>query len=252
MRVWSQLRTGCLSHIQLIWPGFIILFCVAHPLRGAEGSDTQTLIKWLLQDGRHLKGVPFSEVLMATTGKKIIPVDPGADREWLERLGKALDRALAQLNNPDHEIHHSHRINEASRFIEDQIREELNHEAGWKCEIPRTSQGEEQRSGYPDLRLILDKENIVYLDPKLFATNARTSTLRTFYYEPKGTTSKVHDDARHLLIGIHHNEKTGADLRLLGWELVDVSRLHVQLKAEFQASNRDMYLEKNIVARSSQ
>ncbi len=110
--------------------------------------------------------------------------------------------------------------------------------------------GEEQRSGYPDMRLVLPDGSIVFLDPKLFAADSRTSTLRTFYYEPKTLTNKVHDDARHLLVGISHNGKSGADLRLLGWELVDVSRLRVQLKAEFQASNKDIYREDATVARS--
>lgn len=233
------------------WCGAILFLCAISFLHSAESTDTQTLIKWLLQDGRDLKGIPFHEVLAATTGKKIIPVEPEGDHKWLERLGKALDHTLTILNESNHEIHQAGRINEASRFIEDQIRRELNRESGWTCSIPRTSAGEEQRSGYPDLRLALDTGDIVYLDPKLFAPESRNSTLRTFYYEPKVTTSKVQDDARHLLVGIYHNGKSGADLRLLGWELVDVSRLKVQLKAEFQASNHDMYLSENIVAHST-
>ena len=114
--------------------------------------------------------------------------------------------------------------------------------------VPRTAAGEEQRSGYPDLRLVLENGDVVYLDPKLYETDSRNSTLRTFYYEPKTSTNKVHDDARHLLVAIPHNGKTGANLHLLGWELVDVSRICVRLKAEFQASNHDMYQKDNVVA----
>jgi hypothetical protein len=116
-----------------------------------EKADSAVLIEWLLQDGRDLKGIPFSEVLAATTGKNILPVPP--DAAWLRRLATVLDRTIAAMNDPAHPIHSVGRINEASRFIEDQLMAECNKEPGWSCGIPRTSAGEEQRSGYPDLRL---------------------------------------------------------------------------------------------------
>ena len=228
-----------------------LLLCAQGPAMAADreqSKDTGTLISWLLQDGRDMKEIPFPVVLAATTGKNIIPIEPESDRAWLDRLGKVLDRVLAQLNDPAHAIHRAGRINEASRFIEDQLRQELNKEPGWKCMIPCTAGGEEQRSGYPDLRLVLENGSVVYLDPKLFEEDSRTSTLRTFYFEPKTTTNKVHDDARHLLVAVRHEGKSSADLRLLGWELVDVSRICVRLKAEFQASNLDMYRKDNVVA----
>jgi hypothetical protein len=211
--------------------------------------DSAVLIEWLLQDGRDLKGIPFSEVLAATTGKKILPVNP--DVLWLKRLAAVLDRTLAAMNDPAHPIHSVGRINEASRFIEDQLMAECNKEPGWSCGIPRTSAGEEQRSGYPDLRLVLDDQSVVYLDPKLFARGSKTSTLRTFYYEPKSATSKVQDDARHLLVGVQHNGGEGGQIRFEEWDLVDVSKIKVQLKAEFQAANKDMYRSDTILLRSS-
>ena len=124
-------------------------------------------------------------------------------------------------------------------------------EKGWACGIPKTSTGEEQRSGYPDLRLVLEDGSVVYLDPKLHAADSRGSSLRTFYYEPKTTTGKVHDDARHLLVGVSHNQGQGGQLRFEGWELVDVSKIKVRLKAEFQASNRDLYREESVVLQST-
>ena len=223
------------------------------PLRAEEKkSDASEFIGWLLQDERDLKGIPVSEVLAATTGKKILPIDPSKDQAWLKKLGTILDLTLAKLNDPAHPMHTAGRINEASRFIEDELLAECNKVEGWSCGIPKTTAGEEQRSGYPDLRLVLEDGSVVYLDPKLFATDSRASSFRTFYYEPKTTTSKVQDDARHLLVGVHHNEAQGGQLRLEGWDLVDVSRIQVQLKAEFQASNRDMYRDETIVLQSPQ
>ena len=229
---------------------FLLLAGLA-PLRAEDKkNDAAEFIGWLLQDDRDLKDIPFSEVLASTTGKKILPVDPASDKPWLEKLGAALDRTLAKLNDPAHPMHAAGRINEASRFIEDELLAQCNKVEGWSCGIPTTTAGTEQRSGYPDLRLVLEDGSVVYLDPKLFAAKSRTSSLRTFYYEPKTTTSKVQHDARHLLVGVPHNEAEGGQLRLLGWDLVDISRIRVQLKAEFQASNKDMYRDETVVLQS--
>ena len=236
--------------LQVLFLAVTGLVASALPIHSGEPkSDSAVLIEWLLQDGRELKGIPFSEVLAATTGKNILPVAPSAP--WLQRLGAVLDRTLAAMNDTVHPIHSVGRINEASRFIEDQLMAECNKEPGWSCGIPQTSAGEEQRSGYPDLRLVLEDQSVVYLDPKLFARGSKTSTLRTFYYEPKSITSKVHDDARHLLVGVQHNGGEGGQIRFEEWDLVDVSKIKVQLKAEFQASNKDLYRSDTILLKSS-
>lgn len=241
-----------MSRLRLAPVFFAAIFfaVIATGVADEKKHDSAVLIEWLLQDGRELRGVPFSEVLAATTGKSIYPVPP--DAPWLKRLGGVLDKTLAALNDPNHPIHSVGRINEASRYIEDQLMTECNKETGWSCGIPRTSAGEEQRSGYPDLRLVLDDGSVVYLDPKLFAHGSKASSLRTFYYEPKSTTSKVHDDARHLLVGVQHNSGEGGKILFEEWDLVDVSKLKVQLKAEFQASNKDMYRDETVVLKSSQ
>jgi hypothetical protein len=70
--------------------------------------------------------------------------------------------------------------------------------------------------------------------------SAWDSTLRTFYFEPKVQTLKITDDAVHLLAGIGHDGHDGA-WKFTGFKLVDLSKLHVRLKAEFQASNADVY-----------
>jgi hypothetical protein len=85
----------------------------------------------------------------------------------------------------------------------------------------------------------------------------------------------VRDDAVHLVIGFEHapsdrstsinqgdsgpDEKAvtqrrsyNAGWKFTRWDLVDLSRFTVQLKAEFQASNRDMYRPEAIVASSAQ
>jgi hypothetical protein len=40
----------------------------------AQAGDS--LIPWLLDENRQLRGIPFSEVIFDTTGKRVLPVDP--------------------------------------------------------------------------------------------------------------------------------------------------------------------------------
>ena len=44
----------------------------------------------------------------------------------------------------------------------------------------------------------------------------------------------------HLLVGIEHDGKDG-EWTFSGWRIVDLSKLRVRLKAEFQASNAELY-----------
>jgi hypothetical protein len=61
----------------------------------------------------------------------------------------------------------------------------------------------------------------------------------------------------HFVVGFEHAPReTGAGSpnarwRFIRWDLVDLSRFTVKLKAEFQASNRDMYRQEAIVASSA-
>jgi hypothetical protein len=126
-----------------------------------------------------------------------------------------------------------------------------------QCDFPLTVEGKVQRSGYPDLRITdLESKRVFYLDPKLYATGSRDSSFRTFYFEPKKSTNKVRDDAVHFVVGFEHAPREtaagspNAMWKFTRWDLVDLSRFTVKLKAEFQGSNRDLYRPEAIVASS--
>jgi hypothetical protein len=217
------------------------------PLAAAEAP-----LLSILKDRDSLQNVPFPEVIELTTGHQVLPVDKKARAGLLLELGTAFDATIRALNTPSHPIHTAGRINEASRFLEDELRRQLNAIPGWTCKIPRTEMDREQRSGYPDLRVETRNGTVFFLDPKLYARGSRASSLRTFYYEPKALTGKIHEDAMHLLLGIEHSGADARHLRLQKWELVDLSGLKVQLKAEFQASNRDVYSDRTVIAHSQE
>ncbi|MFV1994091.1 MAG: hypothetical protein ACC661_01545, partial [Verrucomicrobiales bacterium] len=133
------------------------------------------------------------------------------------------------------------RINEASAHVEQALRKVLDDSDGFSCDFPPNAEGKRQRVGYPDLRLLHEGSGrVTYLDPKLFAATSAQSSLRTFYYSPSTRTGKILEDAHHLLLGISHDGVDGA-WTFGPWHLVDLTRLRVGLKAEFQAGNRDLY-----------
>lgn len=223
----------------------------AAPSSPKAGEDVDGLISWLLADGRDLTGIRFSDVVEATAGVRVLPVDrdDGHDRRVLAEIGKAMNAMIAELNNSEHAIHDVGRINEVSGHLEKILLNKLNSIDGFRCALPPTADGSTQRSGYPDLRLV-DKrsEQIFYLDPKLYAEGSERSSFRTFYFEPKNETNKILDDASHLIVGISHGGRADdGSWTFLRWNLVDLHAFEVRLKAEFQASNRDLYRPEAIV-----
>lgn len=220
----------------------------------AGTAPVDQLIPWLLDENRQLRGIAFSKVIFDTTGKRVVAVDPKSeiDQRVIKLIATACDETVKRLNAPESAIQKIPRINEVSSHFEDSLRELLNSTPGLSCEFPRTADGKVQRSGYPDLRIVdLASKHVFYLDPKLYAAGTRDSSFRTFYFEPKGATNKVRDDAVHFVAGFEHEprEKSGA-WKFTRWDLVDLAQFQVKLKAEFQGSNRDMYRPQAIVASS--
>src|SRR5438045_1386248 len=134
------------------------------------------------------------------------------------------------------------------------LRELLNAAPGLRSDFPLTAEGKVQRSGYPDLRIVdLESKRVFYLDPKLYAAGSRDSSFRTFYFEPRNATNKVRDNGVHFVVGFEHAPRSSSNAiwKFTRWDLVDLSRFTVKLKAEFQGSNPDLYRVEAIVATSA-
>lgn len=238
--------------------GFFILISVI--LAGCERAappqvvieqepSVEALVATVLNGGGTFRDVPFSSLVEISTGKQVLPMNPEdpVDAEILAGIGEAMGHVLTRFNSPDSITHREDRINEVSAYFETALIEEIDRLPELECSYPRTAEGNLQRAGYPDLMIRhLESGRIAYLDPKLVEQGTLDSDLRTFYFTPTVQTRKVLHDANHLLIGIEHDGKTGK-WKYLRWHLVDLSRFKVRLKAEFQASNQDLYLPELII-----
>lgn len=189
----------------------------------------------------------FSRVIEDTTGNKIIPLDPNQPGHTFLRntILQTSAKIALSMSSPDSPAREKKRINEVSALFENALLQELDSHPDLSCQFPPTRTGNTQRSGYPDLRVEHQPSGtIAYLDPKLFAENSRKSSFRTFYFEPAGETTKVNENALHFLIGFPHDANSG-HWKFGPAELVDLSGLTVTLKAEFSASNRNIYSAEN-------
>ena len=220
----------------------------------ATAAPVDQLIPWLLNEDRQLRGIPFSEVIFDTTGKRVLAFNrqDETDQRVAKQISAACDETLKRLNAADSVIQNVGRINEVSSHFEDALRDLLNTTPGLNCDFPHTAQDRVLRSGYPDLRIVdLASKRVFYLDPKLYVKGSRDSTFRTFYFEPKIATNKVRDDAVHFIVGIEHEPRKNGRWNFTRWDLVDLAQFKLKLKAEFQGSNRDMYRPEAIVATSA-
>lgn len=234
-----------------------VLLASISALSGVWGQQADRGVKpfvdWLLEDEERLEDVRFAEVAEAVSGKSVLPVDTedSVDAAMLAVLEAELDAMLEALSEKEHPIHTVGRVNEISRYVEDFLQGALDAREGYTCSVPVNASGELQRSGYPDLRFVHEQtERVFYIDPKVYKSDSERSRFRTFYFEPKLETNKILDDASHLIVGVAHAGKVGERWRLERWQIVDLIEFRVRLKAEFQASNHDLYRSESVLSSS--
>ncbi len=240
-------------------PLLLLFFVAALVSRGDFSSNlpvkihgVESAVRAVMTAERDLRDIPLREVVVAATGRQVMDLQPDkvpADAAARDHITVAAEKLLVFLNAKDSPVRGLRRINEASRHVEEKLLDLLNA-GSFICGYPKTGAGESQRSGYPDLRLEhKESGRVYYLEPKLYEASSESSTLRTFYYEPKDMTGKISNDACHLILGIAHDGKDGV-WQFTSWRLADLYDFRVRLKAEFQASNKEFYQEELTVSKS--
>tara|TARA_Y100000991_G_C21859802_1_gene300399 strand:- start:30 stop:668 length:639 start_codon:yes stop_codon:yes gene_type:complete len=184
----------------------------------------------------------FRDVIDAATGQKIMPFDDNSN-QILEEIKSWLDGNLNELSNLI-EMDYVGRPNELGNYLERVLIARLDESLNFSVDMPTTEQGHKQAAGYPD-GIIFDsmRNQVVYFDVKIFQEKTRNTTLRSFYYQPTNQ-SKILHDAPHFLIGFVVESLSGdnrSPFIIRDYELVDIYNLEVNFKAEFNASNKDLY-----------
>jgi hypothetical protein len=115
------------------------------------------------------------------------------------------------------------------------------NQAGLPARTPVTTAGNAQETGYPDVEITGDPP--CYLELKTYSAATVNTTQRSFYYSPS-EHPKVTRDALHLLLAfeLEKTERNGRTVFLpVHWKLLTLQDLEVDLKFEFNQSNRGLY-----------
>ena len=172
---------------------------------------------------KKVENVSFAYIIEMTTGCKVFPLDDeNVVTEIFEASESVLDDAQ-KVNYTDK------RPNEISNDLDRRLREKL------KGNIP-----EGKMAGYPDILIERGNKNF-YIEVKLAEVKQLGSSLRAFYYEPV-KLAKVRRDAVHVMVGFVHRRK-----RVVGFKIVDLSKINVPLKNEFNANNIEIYKREALV-----
>ncbi|MEM1949427.1 MAG: hypothetical protein QXQ48_05840 [Nitrososphaerota archaeon] len=174
---------------------------------------------------RKLVNIPFSKVIEATTGHKVQPLS-AEDKAVVNEIYNSAKEVLKWARSQDFG---GMRPNEISNKLESQLRQKL----GGK--IPKG-----KKAGYPNIEISRGEANY-YIEVKLADETELNSSFRSFYYEPV-ELAKVKRDSRHILVGyIHRNKK------VKGFKIVDLSKINVSLKNEFNTSNIELYKREAVI-----
>ena len=204
----------------------------------------KTISKFL----KPLKDIPFPIAIKAISGHDVLTFDKNSqkDKELLSRLKKAMNIAVKNAYKTGIS---TARPNEVGNHIEPFVKDALNS-IGMKAEIPLTSNGKHQGTGYPDI-FVKDIDNrITYLECKTYNKRSINSSFRSFYFHPS-KSSKINYDARHLMVGFEIiKEKRNKKFIFVPiyWKLYTLEKILVQVKHEFNASNKGIYKSEALLA----
>jgi hypothetical protein len=185
------------------------------------------------------KQIPFKEVIQATTHHRVLDFDTN-NPAHLELKNRILRAAKLAGERAAKNSLRAARANEAGNHIEPYVRTALR-DCGLPARVPVNSAGEAQVTGYPDIEIPGDTP--CYIELKTFNATTANTTQRTFYYSPSAHP-KITRDALHFLLA-YQLEKSTRDGETVfipvHWKLITLENLLVDLKFEFNQSNRGLY-----------
>lgn len=198
------------------------------------------------------QNVSFPIIVESSTGFRVISVDKKDDENLIEDMSyiantvsrkyykNLIDRAL--YKKIIGKLPKSFRPNEVSRIVEYEIPTISNKFKVINRIIPL------KQSGYPDIKVIENSGRIIFVDIKV-TTRPEVGSPRNFFYSPQEKTiEKIDSDGIHLLLGFVIKEAKPGQFSTTGWKIVDLSKIKVSMKAEFNADNIGIYKPEAILA----
>jgi hypothetical protein len=198
----------------------------------------ETIIKCLAP----IKDISFPLAVKILTDFDVLAFDPltNDNQQLLMRLSSAAQLAGQHAFEKGIE---AKRPNEAGRKIERLVLDALN-QVRLRVETPLSKAGTKKTSGYPDIQVHDENGQTIYIDCKTYDTSTKNQNYRTFYLSPS-EYPKVTRDALHFLMSFELNKVQRKSKKVfipVSWQIYSLESLLIKLKLEFNASNRDFYL----------
>lgn len=205
-------------------------------------KNLENIIKQMLKP---LKGIPFSLIIESISGKKVIPfnVSDNQDKIVLEKLMLVASNACKEINKNGIK---RDRVNEVGNDIEVYVRNELN-KINYKAYIPSSRDGTKKSVGYPDIEFKDEFNRTNYLECKTYNIKNVNATQRTFYFSPSNNF-KINSDAHHFLISFEMFQFKVNFFKTKSWKIINLDKLLVDVKYEFNTNNKVLYDHKIILA----
>lgn len=210
-----------------------------------DKEDLENLKDFVKGIIKPVKPLPFHLVVELTVQCKIIPMsnskEDGELKEKLIIAGNGVLRATKQ------NFIVANRSNDVSTSLGNIFFKELE-KVGLQPSKPLTKAGKGQEAGYPDFQIRDNYDRLTYLEMKNSSPkNIYEGSPRNFFFKPSGNTKITHD-ARHLIMGFINEELKPKKWRIIGWKLVDLYKVKVNFKPEFNTDNPKIYSKENIIA----
>jgi hypothetical protein len=225
----------------------------------AKDINVEIIKKIGLFYDKHSGITTLKDVIKLISGYDVLSFDEnnGQDIAVLENLKKAAD--IAMINIQAEKIR-SKRPNEVGNKIEAYVMNALIN-VGYNAHVPETTDGSHKSAGYPDIAFTdpTGRNMLTYVECKTYNHANIDTTQRSFYLSPSDDF-KVTSDAYHFVISLEIVEVPGSrsgngesEYTAVGWKILDIANLQMDLKMEFNSSNQKMYGEKytHIIAESS-
>ena len=194
---------------------------------------------------RPLKGLPLDVVIEGLSGYKVIPFDKH-DKKDIRVLGDLENVARKVLSSVNNGGILSKRSNEVGNYIEPFVIDALNSMQDYDAGIPVTLSGKRKSSGYPDIQFCDPFDRVNYLECKTYNKENINTTQRSFYISPSDDF-KVSKDAHHFGISfeIYMAGRKGDEnvYKVSSWKILDLSKLELDVKYEFNSNNKRLYSE---------
>jgi hypothetical protein len=209
-------------------------------------EDLEGVISQMLKP---LKGLSLNVVIEGLSGYKIIPFDRNCKKDeiLLTYLCEAAIKTITLVNKKGIL---KPRANEVGNDIEPYVKKALN-DVGYKAETSETITGKKKSMGYPDI-IFWDNDNrINYLECKTFNIKNIDTTQRSFYISPS-KNFKITENAHHFAICfevcVAGNKDNNHIYKCNSWKILDLTKLKIDIKYEFNSNNKRMYEKKLILA----